>query len=146
MSEDLIQATSLDDLSQNGQLHALREALTEAWIAMNFMGDTLNGMDAVDECGDAVCNPSWERIKQIAPWLEDVDLDAVYRSRHQESIGACIDCGVDIQWCDPYEATPHRKKRCLPCSNARMAASIASAQREGDRPVAPRDGDQREPS
>jgi hypothetical protein len=82
---------------------AIRLALIEAWLGMNYLGDILNGMDAATDRDVAISEPIIRAISQLAPEIYAMDIYATLGARHKEIVGNCATCLAPINWHEPRE-------------------------------------------
>lgn len=85
---------------------AIREALAEAWLIMNYMGDILNSHDMTTERDEAISTPIFARIRALAPEICKADVYEILGARYVERIGDCKKCLAPINWHEPRELLP----------------------------------------
>lgn len=96
------------------EISELREALNEAWLAMNYMGDHLNGIDVVEPLDEEIVSPAFDKIIQAMPEVESIDAYAVLGARHHSPVGNCARCNREINWHEPRELLKNDAIACVP--------------------------------
>jgi hypothetical protein len=61
-------------MDQDKRIAELENALWEAWVAMNWMGDILSNNDMVTEVDAIIADPCFAAVRSVAPEFDSRDI------------------------------------------------------------------------
>jgi hypothetical protein len=85
---------------------ALRAALFEAWLGLNYAYDQLNERDKSTDRDAAIMTPIFDAIRKLTPGIFSIEVYPTLGMRHLEPIGQCSSCLQPINWHEHCEKLP----------------------------------------
>lgn len=85
---------------------AIRAALVEAWLGLNYACDQLNARDKSTDRDVAILEPIFDAIRKLTPDVFSIEIYPTLGLRYQEKIGSCASCLQPINWSEHCDKLP----------------------------------------